>query len=528
MGLFISILLVSFVYADLDLPKYKGQYYEPGVLIVKFKEKPILNENKALDNFKISFDTEILTSKTGKQAFNPKKPKGKHFVENIYIFEYDQNKDISKLITKVQKNPDVEWVEPDYLFEDIFSIPNDQYYPQQWNFPKTSAPDGWNIETGSKEILIATIDTGIDWKHEDLAEKVWNNPGEDADGDGHTIEYNSSEWVFDEGDLNEIDDDGNDYVDDLIGWDSVSISTDCALDEDCDIRDSDPLDRYGHGTFQFGLMGAHTNNNFGIAGVCWGCSLLALRAGYRRSNGHMGAFSIDIADSINYATDNNAKALNFATGAASSTIYTAIQYAYSNGVFLSAAVGNSGTEGCLGPSQYAEIMAIGGTDAGDNRWVDVGGGSNWGSCVEVSAPANNLYSTWPSLTYTTGSGTSYSSPQVTGLAGLILSKNPTLTNEQVRSIIKNSADNITTDHPIGGRINVSRALQMTPTLEHPCSGKDFNNDSKVDWLDTGVFSGCYGSNITINPGCERSDFNDDGKVTYLDIGPFSACYGSSW
>ena len=524
----ILILLCSLATADLDLPKYKDNYYIPGYLIVKFKEKPILKENKAEKLFEVNINNETLTSKTGKQAFNPRKEKGRHFVEDIYIFEFDKDKDISKIIKKIEKNPNIEWVEPNYLFEDL-SIPNDPYYSQQWNFPKTGAPAGWEIETGDEQILIATVDTGIDWKHEDLAEKVWNNPGEDADHDGYTLEWNGSEWVFDPDDLNSLDDDSNGYVDDLIGWDFVGSLvpyTNCAPNEDCNSPDNDPLDIQGHGTFQYGLMGGKTNNNAGIAGMCWNCKLMGLRAGYKKSDGSAAISGYDAAQIAAYAADNGIRGVNFAFSASASYLQDAVSYAHANGVFLSAAAGNSGYEQCSGPSQYSEVMAVGGTDSGDNRWTFPGGGSNYGSCVEVSAPAKDLFTTWVDG-YTTASGTSGASPQVTGLAGLILSKNPTLTNEEVRQIIKDSADNITTDHPIGGRINVSRALQMTPSL-NPCSGKDFNNDSKVDWLDTGVFSGCYGSNITINPGCERSDFNDDGKVTYLDIGPFSACYGSSW
>src|SRR3989338_5389142 len=166
LALFVSIFLVLTIYVSaLDLPKYNGQEYEPGTLIVKFKEKPMLSLNSFNKKFEVSLNNEILTSET-------RKPKGRKFLENIYIFKYDKNKDISKLIKKIENNPNVIWVEPNYISEGL-AVPNDPYYPQQWNFPKTGAPQGWNIERGNETILIATIDTGIDWKHEDLAEKVW-------------------------------------------------------------------------------------------------------------------------------------------------------------------------------------------------------------------------------------------------------------------------------------------------------------------------------------------------------------------
>ena len=289
LALFVGIFLVLTIYVSaLDLPKYKDQEYVPGILIVKFKEKPILLANSYTKKFEISLNNEILTSDTGKQAFNPRKQKGRHFIENIYIFKYDKNKDISKLINKIKKNPNVVWAEPDYIFEGL-AIPNDPYYPQQWNFPKTAAPQGWNIEKGNETILIATIDTGIDWKHEDLAEKVWNNLGEDADNDGHTLEWNGTAWNLDPGDLNSIDNDGNGYVDDLIGWDFlgslVSFDDVCASGEDCNTPDNDPLDRQGHGTFQYGLIGAKTNNSIGVAGLCWNCRLIGLRAGFKNTGG---------------------------------------------------------------------------------------------------------------------------------------------------------------------------------------------------------------------------------------------------
>jgi hypothetical protein len=159
------------------------------------------------------------------------------------------------------------------------------------------------------------------------------------------------------------------------------------------------------------------------------------------------------------ATDAGARAINYAFESANlSFLINAVQYAYSNGVFIAAAAGNNGNSTPVYPAYYPEIMAVGGRDSSDGRYSS----SSYGDWVDISAPAVNLFSTNKNNGYKYGTGTSYAAPQVTGLVGLILSKNPTLTNVQVRQIINDSADYIATDYWVGGRINVTRALQMTP------------------------------------------------------------------
>jgi subtilisin family serine protease len=439
------VLSVGFVSAA----KYNGMDYEPGKVIVKFKDKPVMN------NKQVNLGGEILSSESGETFL-----KGKNLIiTNLYVFDYDKAKDISKLIKNVKRNLNVEYAEPDYIFTGL-QAPNDPQYSSQWNFPKTSAPAGWDIEKGNENIVISTIDTGINWNHEDLAEKIWNNLGEDFDNDGHTFEFNGTSWVFDPGDLNGIDDDGNGYIDDLIGYDFVTGGVSCY--DDCATADNNPLDNNGHGTFQYGLMGARTNNSIGIAGLCQNCKLMIIRAGYNSTGGGANARYTAVIEGINYAVNNGVKTFNLAWKLGSSDIpslHEAIINATNQGVLVTCAAGNDGNSNPIYPAYYEECFAVGARDQNDTR----SSFSSYGSWVDISAPGTSLTSTWINNNYVSGkSGTSYASPQVTGLAGLIFSRNPSLNGSQVRQIINDSADYIATDYWIGGRINVSRALQMTP------------------------------------------------------------------
>jgi len=145
-------------------------------------------------------------------------------LHNIYLIKFESNADVKEICKEYGKTPNVEYAEPNYLYYTSETIPDDPDFSQQWALDNTGqtsgtvdadidAPEAWDIERGSPEVVIAVIDTGVDWDHPDLADNVWVNPGEDINKNG----------VADEDDFNGVDDDENGFIDDVRGWDFVTV-----------------------------------------------------------------------------------------------------------------------------------------------------------------------------------------------------------------------------------------------------------------------------------------------------------------
>jgi len=384
-----------------------------GEIIVKFRESPdnnpaIININK---KYKASSFDEIFKS--------DKKSK----LSNIYKIKIAENADIDAVISDYMGSGVVEYAEPNYIYRAMI-VPNDTYYSLQWGHQKMDSEKAWDIERGSENIVIAIIDTGVQWNHTDLAANIWNNTDEIAN--------------------NSIDDDGNGYIDDVRGWNFVS-------------KNADPADDNGHGTHVAGIAAAVTNNSVGVAGMCWYCKIMPIK--FLKFDG-TGTDS-DAALAIKYAADNNASIISTSWGAYienSSLIGDALDYAYSKNIVLVAAAGNENTYLPLYPASYDNVISVSALAYNSSAKADF---SNFGYSIEVAAPGESVYSTYYRNGYTSLSGTSMATPYVSGLAGLILSKNPNFTNRDVMNIIRISADPVVSPAYIGaGKINASRALQI--------------------------------------------------------------------
>jgi len=355
------------------------------------------------------------------------------------------------------------------------TIPDDPYFSLQWHLDNTGqsnphsgegsndcdidAPEAWDIQIGDSDIVIAVIDCGIDYTHPDLAANIWVNEDE-IPGNG-------------------IDDDNNGYIDDIRGWNFYD-------------DNNDLLDLGGHGTAHAGVAGAVGNNGIGITGVAWNCEIMPIHCVDEFDNGKIS----DIADGIRYAADNGANVISMSFGryTNSNTMASAVEYAYDKGVVLVAAAGNDGTDEKWYPAGYDQVIAVGGTDNNDHKMdcfrYGLHGVSNYGDWVDVSAASVDVYLTMPTYPVTFNSllglnqdydymsGTSFSCPQVSGLAALLLSQDPSLTNEEVRKIIRANVDPYTSNEYIGtGRINAHKALTRfntqpdKPTIIGPSSGK---------------------------------------------------------
>ena len=321
-----------------------------------------------------------------------------------------------------------------FTIDKIEDTPNDPEYSKQWNLQQINVERAWLKATG-KGVIIGVIDTGVDFNHPDIKPNLWINSAEDINQNG-TFEP----WSVDEerngvtGDLDGIDQDKNGYADDVIGYDFVDQET--ASFGDYHIPDPIPEDEGEHGTNVIGVIAAKTNNQTGIAGVAYDAKILMAKAFDITGN----AESDDIAKAIVYAVMNGAQILNFSFGDdyPSPIVYDAIKFAYSMGVVMLASSGNNGWYQPHYPSDHPEVISVGGSNDTKTRWSL----ANYGSFLDVIAPASGVYTTAVGGKYKFASGTSLSSPHASGVAALILQLSPNLSPDEVKSIMQTNANDI--------------------------------------------------------------------------------------
>lgn len=285
---------------------------------------------------------------------------------DIYVISVAVEQDIGEAVQQVGATPGVAAAGPDYLVT-ASVVPNDSLYGSfQWNMPKIGAPAAWNKTTGNSSTVIASIDTGVNWNHEDLAGKLWTNAA-DTPGNG-------------------LDDDANGYVDDTKGFDFVNGSF---AGNRWNNSAQSAIDDEGHGTLTSSVMGAASNNGKGIAGASWGSMIMPVKALDTNGSGTLS----DVAAGIRYAADNGAKVVNMSLGAQGLTADVAtdaaIDYATSRGVVLVAASGNDGSSTTISyPAINPKVIAVGATDSGDNQ----ASYSNAGSQLSLVAPGTGIAS----------------------------------------------------------------------------------------------------------------------------------------
>ena len=294
--------------------------------------------------------------------------------------------------------------------------------------------------------------------------------GEDADGDGHVLEHVDGEWVFDPGDRNLIDDDGNGYIDDFVGWDFYN-------------DDNNPYDDYlfnslfpGHGTHVAGIIAASGNNSLGIAGISWGASIMALKV-FNGSGLHDQAASAAILEAIQYSIAMQVPISNNSWGVDAGTTHfdsealsDMISFAEENNQLMVMAAGNTprfsepnNDSIPVYPASYPHnnIISVAATDAYDS----LASFSHFGqTSVDVCAPGLNIYSTIPGGGYDDRRGTSMAAPHVSGVAALLLSQCNTLTYAEIKDRILNNVDTLPQLNGkcvTGGRINAYKALNTS-------------------------------------------------------------------
>ena len=298
---------------------------------------------------------------------------------------------VERALEALRRHPEVTYAEPDYVLRSQAVLPNDTHFGLQWGLHNSSntdinAPEAWEVTVGNSELVVAVIDTGIQWDHPDLNANLWVNV---AERDGKAG----------------LDDDGNGYVDDIRGWDFYA-------------GDNNPMDESGHGTHVGGTIGAVSNNGSGVAGVAWRVRLMALRF-----LGPDGGYTSDAIKAVQYAVANGATISNnsWGGGSYSSALHDAIKKAGLQDHLFVAAAGNDGVD-CdstpFYPASYglSNIVSVAAVD----RYFARATFSNYGAnSVDLGAPGVDIASTYPTNTYSYASGTSMASPHVAGVAALL-------------------------------------------------------------------------------------------------------------
>jgi subtilisin family serine protease/subtilisin-like proprotein convertase family protein len=346
-------------------------------------------------------------------------------------------------IDRLKSHQAIEYVEPDYRVS-IAATPNDPRFEDLWGLNNEGqtggtadadidAPEAWSISTGSRDVVVGVIDTGVDYSHPDLAANVWVNSGEIA-GDG-------------------IDNDGNGYVDDVHGINAITDA-------------GDPMDDEGHGTHVSGTIGASGNNGVGIVGVnhdvsIAGCKFLAAD-GTGSTSGAIKCidYMVGLKNSgVNLRVLNN----SWGGGGYSQALADAITASEEADILFVAAAGNDAVDNDVNPhypSNYENdnVLSIASTDSRDN----MSGFSQWGlTSVDMGAPGSAILSTIPGGGYASYSGTSMATPHVAGAAALVLSVNPDLTTLELKELLMSSGDAnaaLNGKTVAGTRLNVNQAL----------------------------------------------------------------------
>ncbi len=358
------------------------------------------------------------------------------------------NADAEAIVAEYSKHPEVEFAEPNFEISLEAGpldpiLPRDPQFNEQWALANSgqrggkqgadiSATLAWATTTGVESVVVAVLDTGVDYAHEDLVENMWLRP--------ETME------PYQDSDLGTVNDER--------GYNAIS-------------SDSDPMDDNGHGTHCAGIIGAEGENNLGIAGVNWKVKIMPLKFMNAGGSGS----TKDAIEAINYVIERKKAGVNVRIISASwgstqksRALEDVIRKANENDILFVAAAGNSTVDNDRRPhfpSSYnvPNVVSVAALDRNDQ----LAKFSNWGAkSVAIAAPGVEILSTWLGNQYREASGTSMATPVVSGVAALILAENPRMSVEDLRKKLMDSTDPIIAlkgKTVTAGRINAAKALE---------------------------------------------------------------------
>ena len=416
--------------------------------IVRTKKVRGLSERQIADATRQRFAHRAQRLRT---AFQPPE------IGRTYVLEMDpgSRQNLQRILNDLKADPNVEFAEEEKVIS-VSLTPNDPYfstsgswgqgYEDLWGIKKVGAPTAWDTTAGAG-VIVAVVDTGIDYNHPDIAANIWTNAKEIA-GNG-------------------IDDDGNGYADDVRGWDFIG------SDYTNPTQGNDPIDHHGHGTHVAGTIAAVGSNGIGVIGVAWQAKVMIVKGLDDSGTG----LESTLANSITYAANNGADVISnsWAGQGTSQTIADAVDYAYNLGAAVVAAAGNNADDARnYFPANLPEVITVAAADHYDL----IAYFSNFGSKIDVAAPGVDILSLRAADTflgspindeYTRADGTSMATPHVSGVAALLLSEHPEYSNEDVRQAIRTSATDLGAlgfDSSFGyGNLNASAAVSANNILE---------------------------------------------------------------
>jgi subtilisin family serine protease len=364
-----------------------------------------------------------------------RKPHLRELLSRMYVFYVPVGTNIESACQTFRTTTEIECA-------DIWDIPHTTYFPNdpsrtsQWHLGRVEAYEAWDLFRGDTTSygIVGVVDTGVYHTHLDLAPNMWINTAEDINGNGQ----------LDSGDNDGIDDDGNGYNDDVVGWDMGQ--------SDNNPQEITPT----HGTHVAGCASEATDNSRQGAGVGFSVRIMAVK-GTNAQNSLTAVYPGMI-----YAADNGAHVINCSWGSASysQSNQNTINNIWNDGVVVVAAAGNDGVSTRFYPAAYNHVVAVAATTSNDQK----ASFSNYGTWIDIAAPGAGIYSTWAQNSMSTLDGTSMASPIVSGITALVKAAHPDWTNEDLVNTILTTADNIDAVNPsyIGqlgsGRVNAFVAI----------------------------------------------------------------------
>jgi gliding motility-associated-like protein len=421
-------------------------------------------------------------------------------LQKVYVFSFNDTSATDELLNVLARISYIEFAERIPLYETFYTP--DDLDTRQWNLSKINAVSAWDLSKGSPVVKIAIVDDAVRLTHEDLDGVKWVNPGEFAG--------------------NNIDDDGNGYIDDINGYDVA----------DSDNNPNPPFyatnSDFTHGTHCAGIAVASTDNATGISSISFNCRVIAVKC---KPDGTYGGSLPYAYEGVSYAISANADIISMSWGGYfySNTYQLLFDYARSLGIICVAAAGNSNTDIPMYPASYNNVISVAASMSTDQR----ASFSNYGTTIDVTAPGVNIWSTLAGSNSSYGylSGTSMACPLVSGLCGLMLSADPSLSPDALENCLKSSCDPIDNLNPgyggmLGaGRINAYKALtclQKTPIADFTSDKTNICPGQTINFTDlsSGMISGSSWQ-WTFPGGIPASSTLKNSSVVYSTAGTYA-------
>ncbi len=400
-------------------------------------ESRVLAQKRAIRLLKLAELSEpdavaLAEAEDGRAASNRTKKKLRKEESREQKAERGRRLRVKDAVEILRRSGLVEYAEPDYVSK-LNAIPNDPRYGDLYGMTLSNAPAAWDIRTDASSVIVAVVDTGVNYNHPDLKNNVWKNPGEIA-GNG-------------------IDDDANGFIDDIYGIDTVN-------------GDSDPKDDHDHGSHVSGTIGAEGNNGVGVVGVAWKAKIMAVKAFDSQGSGPNSA----TIPALDYAIRNGAKVINNSWGGTdySQAMRDVIEYGRQNDVVIVCAAGNDGENidnskqfsACYLSDNVVSVSAINDTN-GIPSW------SSYGLKSDIFAPGHFILSTLSNNDYGNFSGTSMATPHVAGAVTLLRAQYPSENHAQIINRLHRGAaasSNYSQKALTGGKLDIaaSMAAQTRP------------------------------------------------------------------